>query len=96
MSGGLSPAIDTAGVAVITGGASGFGDEAARRCVLAGMRTAVLDVSEAELKEAAAWLTALAGDDATKVLPLRCNVTVQEECQAAQAAVAKERILGRL
>lgn len=41
----LSAVVDTSGVAIITGGASGFGLEVATRCAAAGMRTALLDVN---------------------------------------------------
>ena len=50
--------IDTAGVAIVTGGASGFGLEVCRRCAAAGQRVALLDLSAAELEQAAAEVAA--------------------------------------
>ena len=41
--------LDAEGVAVITGGASGFGLEAATQCAALGMGVAILDVSELSL-----------------------------------------------
>ena len=41
--------LDAEGVAVITGGASGFGLEAATQCAALGMGVAILDVSERSL-----------------------------------------------
>ena len=84
-------AIDGAGVAVITGGASGFGLEAARRCAGLGMRTAILDVSDAALTAAHAELVGLlpgsAADGAATLLPIVCDVGSWQDCAAAAAAV---------
>ena len=80
----ISSSIDIAGVAVITGGASGFGLETAERLVKAGMAVAVLDVSETELANAEKSLGALGGG---KVAAVKCNVTDFAQCTQAQAAV---------
>ena len=47
----VASSIDLHGVAVITGGASGFGYNTATRLVKAGMSVAILDISEDEMKE---------------------------------------------
>eukprot|EP00420_Gonyaulax_spinifera_P017343 CAMPEP_0197894570 /NCGR_PEP_ID=MMETSP1439-20131203/35892_1 /TAXON_ID=66791 /ORGANISM="Gonyaulax spinifera, Strain CCMP409" /LENGTH=362 /DNA_ID=CAMNT_0043514933 /DNA_START=39 /DNA_END=1125 /DNA_ORIENTATION=- len=82
----VAAAIDTDGVAVITGGASGFGLTVAERLAGKGMRVAVLDVSADELKTAEAKLKGVAGAD--RVCALRCDVGSFSEVKAAQAAVA--------
>ena len=83
----ISEVFDTDGVAVITGGASGFGLIMAERLVKSGMRVAILDVSAGELARADAALQAVA--PAHTVLAVQCNVTKFEQCQAAQQAVLK-------
>lgn len=81
----ISDAIDTSCVAVITGGASGFGFETATRLLNAGMSCAILDVSEAELAAASKKMKDLA--PGVSVLAQRCNVAVADDCVAAAAAV---------
>ena len=63
----FAESLDADGVAVITGGASGFGLAAARRCVAAGMRVAILDVSASELRAAEQALEAAARVEAAPV-----------------------------
>jgi len=87
----VATAIDTGGLAVITGGASGFGLAVAERLARNGMPVAILDVSAAELAAAEQKLGAAcqAGAGAGKgVLAVRCDVSKFDECQAAQKAVA--------
>lgn len=80
--------IDGAGVAVITGGASGFGLHVAERCVKSGMAVAILDVSESELAKAEQRLRSLAIDP-QDVLAVKCDVTHIEECRAAEESVSR-------
>ena len=63
---------------------SGFGLETATRCLAAGMKVAILDVSADELASATEQLDA--GDS---LLPQPCNVAVPEDCVNAAAAVAE-------
>jgi NAD(P)-dependent dehydrogenase (short-subunit alcohol dehydrogenase family) len=58
----LASTIDTDGVAVVTGGASGFGLETATRLLRAGMSVVILDVSVEELEAANQKLSTLAPD----------------------------------
>ena len=81
----VSRAIDTSGVAVITGGASGFGFETAERLLRAGMAVAVLDISAKELTQAEKTLGAIAG--ANQVAAIKCDVSKFDECMQAQQAV---------
>lgn len=82
----ISDAIDQAGVAVITGGASGLGFNAAERLVRVGMRVAILDASANELAATEKDLGAIAVDGG-RLLCIRCDVTKFEECRQAEAAV---------
>ena len=94
----FTDAIDPAGVAVITGGASGFGLEAARRCAGLGMKTAIIDISDAALTAARAELVELlpsssssssssSVDAAALVLPIACDVGSWQDCTDAAALV---------
>ena len=76
----VSKAIDIEGVAVITGGGSGFGRSVAECLVAAGMIVAVLDVSKKELDQ-------VRQDLGEAVLPVHCDVTRFDECAAAAATV---------
>lgn len=83
----VAKVIDTSkdGLAVITGGASGFGFNMATRLIKNGMAVAVLDVSDKELANAEKELKALNGGE---YLGVKCNVTKIEDCEAAAKAVA--------
>ena len=72
--------LEANGVAVITGGASGFGLEAAKRCAAAHMAVAILDTNEASMSTAA---EAVASAGATAVLTIRCDVSSWDACVAA-------------
>ena len=61
---------------MVTGGASGFGLEIARRLVAQGARVAIVDVSEPALERAAAELGASA-------IAVRADVTVPDDVRAA-------------
>mmetsp|Transcript_104467 Transcript_104467/g.322305 ORF Transcript_104467/g.322305 Transcript_104467/m.322305 type:complete len:316 (+) Transcript_104467:76-1023(+) len=82
----VAASLDTSGVAVITGGASGFGLEVALRLAGRGMRLAILDVSAKELEAAEPKLRA-AGSDG--VLCMHCDVTKFENCEVAQRKVSE-------
>ena len=75
---------DVSGVAVITGGAGGFGLEIGQRCAAAGMRVALLDVVEDKLRAAA---DSCAGD---ATIPVVCDVTDPKSCAAALEAVEQQ------
>ena len=81
---------DVSGVAVITGGAGGFGLEIGQRCAAAGMRVALLDVVDDKLRVAA---DSCAGD---ATIPVVCDVTDPKSCAAALEAVELARRRHRL
>jgi NAD(P)-dependent dehydrogenase (short-subunit alcohol dehydrogenase family) len=81
---------DKNGLAVITGGASGFGYVTSKRLLSNGMSVAILDVSEKELQTAKVTLTPIAEQNHAKVFGFKCNVTVMDDCVAAQKAIANE------
>ena len=90
----ISSVIDTSGVAVVTGGASGLGFEVASRLSRAGMAVVILDVaSTADLAAAEAALIAGASacassnDTHPSAMAVRCDVTQFAACRAAAAAV---------
>ena len=60
--------------AIVTGGASGMGAEAARALVEAGAKVAVMDVQEDQLRQVAEELGALA---------VECDVTSAESAESA-------------
>lgn len=76
---------DTNGIAVITGGGSGFGLECAQRCVAAGMPVAIADVQLDALQRAEAELSAMSSAD--KVLAVQTDVSKEASVQAFAAAV---------
>lgn len=81
----VADVIDISGIAVITGGASGFGFEVASRLTNAGMNVAILDVSATELATAEGKLQG--NPNRGTVLPVHCDVTSMEQCNAAAGAV---------
>jgi len=83
---GPSDIFDCSGVAVVTGAASGFGLETARRCAAAGMRVALLDVDAAALEKACNQFAESAASPG-QCAPIRCNVGIYDECAAAAQAV---------
>ena len=80
-----SDLLDSDGVAVLTGGASGFGLEAATRCAELGMSVAILDMDAAAMQEAEITLSA-AG--AAGVLAIRCDVSSWDACVSAADEIA--------
>ena len=84
---GIPAVLDRNGVAVITGGASGFGYEVATRLLKSGMAVAILDVSAKELREAQIRLSIIAAEAKTVILPVLCNVTKMADCVGARAKV---------
>lgn len=82
------PSIEpTPRVAVITGAAGGIGTRVARRMSESGMAIAMLDASEAALKEATDQWTG-------SVLPVTCDVT--DPCAMQQAAAHVKQALGQV
>lgn len=73
-------------VAVVTGGASGIGLAMATRFAAAGMRVAVADVQQDALDRATATLRA----GGATVLPVRVDVSSQQEVQDFAAIVLEE------
>ena len=90
----ISKNLDKRGLAVITGGASGFGFEVAQRLLQNGMSVAVLDVSDKELANAREKLVPIGVVSGANFFGVRCNVTSLSECQRAQKAV-KVRFPGK-
>lgn len=80
--------LDSSGVAMITGAASGFGLEAAKRCAAAGMKLALLDVDTVGLQRALQQLESL-GASASQCLILHCNVGKYDDCASAATAVTQ-------
>jgi NAD(P)-dependent dehydrogenase (short-subunit alcohol dehydrogenase family) len=76
---------DPSEVAVITGGASGFGLALAAQCAARGMRLALLDLDG---ERAAAEASALAGKHGVDVLGLGVNVADDDDVRASAKAVA--------
>ena len=81
----MPQAFETAGVAVITGGASGIGRAAARRAAAAGMKIVLVDVDPAKLEATAAELAAVVGE--TGVLARTVDVASAEAMTALAAEV---------
>ena len=85
--------LDTQGVAVITGGASGFGLEAAMRCAAAKMSVAILDTNEEAMSTAAAAISEAGAPAAVSIF---CDVSSWEACVAAadkiDARFANQRV----
>lgn len=65
-------------VVVVTGGASGIGLAGARRFLAEGARVALADVDDAALEEAARTL-----GEPDRVLPVACDVTVEDQVGGA-------------
>ena len=82
--------LDKNGLAVITGGASGFGYETSKRLLSSGMSVCILDVSEKELQAAKVTLMSIAKQSGARVFGFKCNVTAIDDCIAAQRAIASE------
>ena len=70
-------------VAVVTGAGRGIGRAIARALAAAGARVALLDVNEAEARDAAGEIQKAGGD----ALALRADVTVRAQVEAAVAEV---------
>jgi NAD(P)-dependent dehydrogenase (short-subunit alcohol dehydrogenase family) len=72
------PATGSAGIAVITGAASGFGLEASRLAAQRGMRVVMADVQDDALAQASAEISALGAE----VLAQRVDVSQSDQIQA--------------
>ena len=81
--------LDTAGLAVVTGGASGFGYETSTRLLKAGMAVAIVDISVKELANAQKSLGEIAAANNTKVHGIQCNVTKKSNCINAANEIAQ-------
>ena len=73
--------------AVLTGAASGFGLELARRCAGLGMKIVMADVQQDALDRAAAEVAALGQASGAEVLAFRLDVSKADEVEALGAAV---------
>lgn len=73
--------------AVLTGAASGFGLELARRCAGLGMKIVMADVQQDALDRAAAEVAELGQSKGAEVLACRLDVSKAEEVEALGAAV---------
>ncbi len=73
---------DESQVVVITGAAGGIGSALARRYLRSGARVALLDINETDLEALGDHLDA--GD---RVMTIRCDVTSEDGCEDAAAAV---------
>nr|MBP8175772.1 SDR family NAD(P)-dependent oxidoreductase [Sphaerotilus sp.] len=68
--------------AVLTGAASGFGLELARRCAGLGMKIVMADVQQDALDRAAAEVAELGQSKGAEVLACRLDVSKAEEVEA--------------
>src|SRR5262249_30320929 len=75
-------------VAVITGGASGIGLAARRRCAKTGMKVCIADIGADRLKEAEAKLSSTAGGSAN-VMAATVDVSRIEQVRELELAVQK-------
>ena len=72
--------------AVLTGAASGFGLELARRCAGLGMKIVMADVQQDALDRAAAEVAALGQASGAEVLAFRLDVSKADQVEALGAA----------
>ena len=82
------PALSAGAVAVVTGGASGIGLAAARRCAARGLKVAIADLPGAKLEAAAVDVASLATGGAADVLALATDVSRIEDIERLEAQVA--------
>jgi NAD(P)-dependent dehydrogenase (short-subunit alcohol dehydrogenase family) len=77
----------TTGVAVVTGGGSGFGRALGDRCAARGFDVALLDV---DAERASSEATALAQEHRVRSIGLRADVSDMSEIEAAAATIDQE------
>ena len=87
------PVLSPDNVAVITGGASGIGLAAAKRCAKSGMKVCIADVGAECLASAEKQLAAIAPGGAASVMATATDVSRVEEVAKLEAAV-RERFGG--
>ena len=87
------PVLSPDNVAVITGGASGIGLAAAKRCAKSGMKVCIADVGAERLASAEKQLAAIAPSGAASVMATATDVSRVEEVAKLEAAV-RERFGG--
>ncbi len=87
------PVLSPDNVAVITGGASGIGLAAAKRCATSGMKVCIADVGAERLASAEKQLAAIAPGGAASVMATATDVSRVEEVAKLEAAV-RERFGG--
>ena len=87
------PVLSPDNVAVITGGASGIGLAAAKRCAKSGMKVCIADVGAERLASAEKQLAAIAPGGAASVMATATDVSRVEEVAKLEAAV-RERFGG--
>jgi NAD(P)-dependent dehydrogenase (short-subunit alcohol dehydrogenase family) len=83
----LHPAFASGRVAAITGGASGIGLAAARRCAGLGMKIAIADLDRSALDRAAAEIAVASGGKAADVLTFRADVSQMADVTGFRDAV---------
>eukprot|EP00912_Choanoflagellata_sp_UC4_P001664 UC4_evm1s1059 len=84
--------LDKNGVAVVTGGASGFGLNVCERLVRSGYSVAILDVSREELRRSIIHLRSMAPIPETSsvsIIPILCDVSSFESCESASREIDK-------
>jgi NAD(P)-dependent dehydrogenase (short-subunit alcohol dehydrogenase family) len=82
------PALSSGAVAVVTGGASGIGLAAARRCAERGLKVVIADLPGERLDAAAAAIAVLADGGAADVLAVATDVSRLADIERLEAATA--------
>lgn len=82
------PALSSGAVAVVTGGASGIGLAAARRCAERGLKVVIADLAGEKLDAAAAAIAALAKGGAADVLAVPTDVSRLADIERLEAQTA--------
>jgi len=70
-------------VAFVAGASSGLGRAVARELLLEGARVAICSRDRSRIDAAADWLVAETGVDRSRILPVTCDVTSEDDIRAA-------------